>query len=153
MSENNILVFQVGSEEYGVQIEQVVSIERMQNITPYPNQPPHVLGVTTVRELVTPVVDVRAALTGKAFVAGESARIIIVIVSGKEVGLVVDAATDVMDIDPAKVQHPNLLKTNNASYLLGMANLDQRLIILLDIEKLLQDTTNLDELREIKEAL
>jgi purine-binding chemotaxis protein CheW len=156
MSEQHLdktLVFKVAQEEYGVQINQVVSIERMQSITPYPNRPPHVLGVTTIRDMVTPVVDLRTALTGKKIQLTETARIIVVQAQGKEIGLVVDAATDVMDIDAATVQQPNLMETKNISYLTGISYLDQRLIILLDIERLLEDTTNLDELKEIKEAL
>jgi purine-binding chemotaxis protein CheW len=151
--QDKTLVFKVGQEEYGVQINQVVSIERMQSITPYPNRPPHVLGVTTIRNMVTPVVDLRTALTGKNVELTETARIIVVQAQEKEIGLVVDAATDVMDIDAATIQQPNLMETKNISYLKGISYLNQRLIILLDIERLLEDTTNLDELKEIKEAL
>lgn len=147
------LVFKVGQEEYGVSINQVVSIERMQAITPYPNRPPHVLGVTTIREIVTPIVDLRAALTGKQIEVGEEARIIVVQTVDKEIGLVVDAATDVMDIEASTIQQPRLMETNSITYLTGISNLGHRLIILLDIEKLLEDTTNLDELRELKETL
>ncbi|MDR7235681.1 chemotaxis protein CheW [Neobacillus drentensis] len=145
------LIFKVGNEEYGVHIKQVVSIERMQAITPYPNRPPHVLGVTTVRDVVTPVVDVRTALTGESLKPTDDMRIIIVQVYEKEIGLVVDAATDVLDIAPDTIQYPNLLEVKDVSYLKGISKLDQRLIILLDIEKLLEDTTNLDELKEIKD--
>jgi len=146
------LVFKVAQEEYGVQINQVVSIERMQEITPYPNRPLHVLGVTTIRNIVTPVVDLRSALTGKAVELTETARMIIVHADGKEIGLVVDAATDVMDIDQDTIQQPRLMETETISYLKGISYHNERLIILLDIERLLEDMTNLDELKEIKEA-
>jgi purine-binding chemotaxis protein CheW len=148
-----MLIFKVGQEEYGVHISQVVSIERMQDITPYPNRPAHVLGVTSIRNVVTPVVDLREALTGESLKTSDEARIIIVQVYDKEIGLVVDAATDVLDIDPDTIQHPNLLEEKDFSYLKGISKLDHRLLILLDIEKLLEDTTNLDELKEIKNAL
>lgn len=147
------LIFKVDKEEYGVHINQVVSIERMQEITPYPNRPPHVLGVTTIRNVVTPVVDLRAALTGEKVKLADASRMIVVQVSDKEIGLVVDAATDVLDITHDSIQHPNLLETRNVSYLKGISKLDQRLVILLDIAKLLEDTTNLDELKEIKDRL
>lgn len=146
------LVFKVGQEEYGVNISQVVSIERMQDITPYPNRPPHVLGVTTVRNVVTPVVDLRGALTGQTMHPTDATRIIIVQTVDQAIGLVVDAATDVLDIPSDTVQHPNLLETKRDSYLKGISKLDHRLIILLDIEMLLEDTTKLDELKEMKDA-
>lgn len=151
--DNKTLIFKVGHEEFGVQINQVVSIERMQEITPYPNRPPHVLGVTSIRNIVTPVVDLREALKGGVIQDTDTARIIIVQVQEKEIGLVVDAATDVLDISPDTIQQPNLLGAKKASYLTGISKLDERLIILLDIEKLLEDTTNIDELSEIKNDL
>ncbi|KLT19797.1 chemotaxis protein CheW [Neobacillus vireti] len=147
------LIFKVGQEEYGVHINQVVSIERMQTITPYPNRQPHVLGVTSIREVVTPIVDVRTALTGETIKPTDDMRIIIVQVGEKEIGLVVDSATDVLDIASDTIQQPNLLEEKNVSYLKGIAKQGNRLLILLDIEKLLQDTTNLDELKEIKDEL
>lgn len=147
------LVFRVGQEHYGIRINQVVSIERMQNITPYPNRPPYVLGVTTVREAVIPVVDLRSALTGESYQHGDSSRIIIVLVYGNPIGLLVDAATDVLDIPADIIQTPNLLETREVTYLRGIAKQEERLLILLDIEKLLEDTTNLDDLKEIKNSL
>lgn len=147
------LIFRVGQEEYGVNINQVVSIERMQKITPYPNRQPHVLGVTTIRNVVTPIVDLRTALIGESVDPDDGTRMIIVQVEQKEIGLVVDSATDVIDIARDTIQHPNLMETKNVSFLEGVSKLDTRLIILLDIEKLLVDTTNLDDLRSMKDAL
>lgn len=143
------LIFKIGSEEYGVHINQVVSIERMQEIMPFPNRPPYVLGVATIRNIVTPIVDVRAALRDGSQQITDSTKIIIVRVKEKEIGLVVDNATDVLSIAPDTVQHPNLLDTEEVSYLKGISRMEQRLIFLLDIEKLLEDTTNLDELKKM----
>lgn len=146
------LIFKVGQEEYGVNISQVVSIERMQDITTYPNRPPHVLGVTTVRNVVTPVVDLSGALTGQTLQPTDATRIVIVQTSNQAIGLVVDAATDVLDLPSDTIQHPNLLETKMDSFLIGISKLDHRLVILLDIKRLLEDTTNLDDLQEMKDA-
>lgn len=147
------LIFKVGEEEYGINIKQVVSIERMQTITPYPNRPPHVLGVTTIREVVTPVVDVRTALTGESLKPTDNMRIIVVQTTDNAIGLVVDAATDVLDISQDTIQQSNLIEEKDVAYLLGISKQSDRLLILLDIEELLKDTTNLDELKEIKNEL
>ncbi|MCD4839180.1 chemotaxis protein CheW [Neobacillus sedimentimangrovi] len=152
MTDFKALIFKVGEEEYGVHINQVISIERMQEITSYPNRPAHVLGVTVMREVVTPVVDLRSALMGEALVPSDSSRIILVQVEDKQIGLIVDAATDVLDIKLDTIQHPNLLDSKDVSYLKGISKMDDRLIILLDIEKLLEKTTNIDELKEIKDV-
>lgn len=149
-----VLIFKVGLEEYGVHINQVVSIERMQEINTYPNRPAHVLGVTTVRDVIIPVVDMRSALTDQSHISTDTARIIIVKVSGdQEIGVVVDAATDVTDLAPETIQQPSLMGETDISYLKGVSKLDDRLIILLDMETLLENTTNLDELKEIIKAL
>jgi purine-binding chemotaxis protein CheW len=152
MTDFKALIFKVGEEEYGVHINQVISIERMQEITSYPNRPAHVLGVTVMREVVTPLVDLRSALMDEALVPSDSCRIILVQVEDKQIGLIVDAATDVLDIKLDTIQHPNLLDSKDVSYLKGISKMDDRLIILLDIEKLLEKTTNIDELKEIKEV-
>lgn len=152
--DSKVLIFKLGQIEYGVHISQVVSIERMQaiSITPYPNRPPHVLGVTSLRGVVTPIVDIRAALTGESLQQTDITRIIIVKVYDKEIGLVVDAATDVLELSPETIDDTNLLESKDASYLLGVSKLENRLVILLDIEKLLDDTTNLDELKQMVES-
>ncbi|WP_042355990.1 chemotaxis protein CheW [Bacillus rubiinfantis] len=151
--ELKVLVFRIGEEEYGIQIQQVISIERMEEIRTYPNRPAHVLGVMTVREVITPVVDMRAALSEGTFVPSDTSRTIVVQVNGQEVGLVVDAATDVLTIPEDTIQRPRLMADKDISYLNGVSKLDNRLIILLDIERLLEKTTNLDELKEIKMEL
>lgn len=153
IEEFKALIFKIGQEEYGVNISQVVSIERMAPITTYPNRPRHVLGVITIRNVVMPVVDLRSALTGEFLEPTDITRIIVVQVCGKEIGLVVDTATDVLEIATDTIQHPNLLEGKNVSYLKGISKIEERLIILLDIELLLESTTNLDELKEIKDAL
>ncbi|MDQ0199578.1 chemotaxis protein CheW [Neobacillus ginsengisoli] len=144
-----MLVFKVGREEYGIQISNVVSIERMNSISIYPNMPPHVLGVTSIRNIVMPVVDLRSALTGKLLPPTETTRLILVNVREREIGLVVDTATEVLDIAPDMIQHPNLLETKDVTFLQGISKIGDRLLILLDIEELLQDTTNLDALKDM----
>lgn len=151
--DNKSLIFKVGQEEYGIPISQVISIERMQNISSYSNMPPHVLGVTSIRNVVTPVVNMKEALTGESLLPTDAMGIIIVQVAEKVIGLVVDVATDVLDLVPDTIQHPNLLETKVVSYLKGISKLDNRLIFLLDIEKLLEETTNFDKWREKEIAL
>ncbi|WP_413300405.1 chemotaxis protein CheW [Bacillus sp. 1P10SD] len=152
--DSKALIFKISQEEYGVHINQLVSIERMQTvtITPYPNRAPHVLGVTSIRNVVIPVVDMRAALTGESLKQTDVTRMIIVRADHKDIGIVVDAATDVLALPPESIEQTNLLETKDVSYLLGVSKFDHRLVILLDIEKLLENTTNLDELRDMVQS-
>jgi purine-binding chemotaxis protein CheW len=144
------LILLIGQEEYGIHINHVVSIERMQHIDHYSDMPPHVLGVITIRDVLTPVVDLRSAITGELLQLTDAMRIIVVRVDEKAIGLVVDAATDVLDLEPNTIQHQNLLETKNVSYLKGISEVDNRLIILLDIEKLLVEATNFPEWRDLE---
>jgi purine-binding chemotaxis protein CheW len=148
-----MIICRVGNEEFGISINQVVSIERMPTITPYPNRSPYVLGVTTVRNIVTPIVDLSSALKGEPVESSDETRVIIVQAFDSFFGLVVDSATDILDIPAESIQRPNLLEDRNVSYLKGISETNERLLVLLDIEKLLEDTTNLDELREIIQSL
>jgi purine-binding chemotaxis protein CheW len=148
-----VLIFKIVQEEYGIDINQVVSIERMQEIIPYPNRPLYVLGVTKVREIVIPVFDLRSALTGQSFETTNDTRMIIVQVKDNEIGLLVDDATDVMDIDLETIQHPKLFEAKEVSYLKGISKLENRIIILLDIEEFLEDMMNFDGLEDIRNEL
>jgi purine-binding chemotaxis protein CheW len=151
LNDITVLVLKVGEEEYGIHIKQIVSIERMQglNITAYPNRQPHVLGFSSIRNVVVPIVDFRSALNGDSLNELDGTRMIIVQVLDKEIGIVVDSATDVIDVTSETIQYPNLLETREVSYFKGVSKIDDRFIILLDIEKLLENTTNLDELKSL----
>lgn len=144
------VVFRVGNEEFGLPIQQVLSIERMQSITAVPKMPKYVVGVINLRGIVTPIVDLRKALLEREAQEKDTTRIIVVNVDDNPIGLVVDAATDVLDIPPDSIQQLNLSRDYHAAYLLGIAKLNARLLILIDINNLLQNITTLDELKKVK---
>lgn len=143
-----VIVFALGSENYGVDVDKVKTIERMLPITRVPKTPPFVKGVINLRGVVTPVIDLRSrfGLEEKEF--GEQTRIIIVAYQELEVGLIVDSANDVMDVDGDGIKEPpEIVGGIKAKYLDGIAKIDeQNLLVLLNLKEVL----NRDEIIQLE---
>lgn len=140
------VIFQLKDEEYGVDVHQVQSIERMIHITRVPKMPDFVKGVINLRGVVTPIIDLKERFSIETSDYTESTRIIIVQVDDKEVGLIVDSANDVIDIPTEKIeQPPEVVGKIESDYIRGVAKLDDRLLILLNLNKVL----NAEELAAI----
>ncbi|MGP4059848.1 chemotaxis protein CheW [Halobacillus sp. H74] len=133
-----VIVFQIKDEEYTIPVEQVGSIERMMPITRVPGTKPFVKGVLNLRGVVTPIIDLRERFEIESTDNTEQTRIITVTIQGLNVGLIVDAANDVLDLDESTIEPPpEVIGTVEAEYIQGVAKLDQRLLILLNLEKVL----------------
>ncbi|MBM7659341.1 purine-binding chemotaxis protein CheW [Bacillus mesophilus] len=142
-----VIVFQLADEEYGVPVQQVRSIEKVQHITRVPKTVKFVKGVINLRGLVTPVIDLRTRFNLEEQVYSDSTRIIIVSVEDIEVGLIVDAANDVIDIPVDAIEPPpEVVGAVEANYLKGVAKIEKRLLILLKLDAIL----NPSELKEIQ---
>lgn len=138
LTDIKVIVFQLQDEEYGIPVQQVQSIERMMHITRVPKVAKFVKGVMNLRGVVTPIIDLRKRFGIEEVEYTESTRIIIVGVNDMEVGLVVDAANDVIDIPEGAIEPPpEVVGTVEVEYLNGVAKLDRRLLILLNLEKVL----------------
>jgi purine-binding chemotaxis protein CheW len=147
MSEIKVIVFQLKDEEYGIEVEQVRSIERMQHITRVPRTSDFVKGVINLRGVVTPIIDLRNRFGIEEVATNDSTRIIIVAVGKMEVGLIVDAANDVVDISRDIIEPPpQVVGGIEADYLRGVAKIGKRLLILLNLDKVL----NPKEVKEVK---
>jgi purine-binding chemotaxis protein CheW len=138
MMENQIVVFELGSEQFGVNISAVESIIKVQAITRVPHSPDFVEGVTNLRGRVLPVVDLRKRFDVTCKPVDENNRIIISCADGQAVGMIVDGVSEVLTISEAVVDPaPAITNGLNSSFITGIAKLDQRLIILLDLEQML----------------
>ncbi|CDQ40093.1 MULTISPECIES: chemotaxis protein CheW [Virgibacillus] len=147
MSNRKVIVFQLGNEEYAVSVLQVGSIERMIPITRVPQTANFVKGVINLRGVVTPIIDLRLRFGMEESAFNESTRIIIVYVDDMEVGLIVDAANDVIDIPESEIEPaPEVIGSVDADYIEGVAKLETRLLILLDLQSVLTE----DEIHELK---
>ena len=141
-----VIIFKLKDEEYGVDVKQVKSIERMEHITRVPNTPPFVKGVVNMRGVVIPIIDLRTRFGIEQRENNDSTRIIIVNVDSMEVGLIVDAANDVIDIPVSSIEPPpKVVGEVESKYLRGVAKLSNRLLILLNLDKVL----NPEEIKEL----
>ncbi|MFC4811268.1 chemotaxis protein CheW [Paenibacillus sp. GCM10023250] len=137
--EVKVIVFGLANEEYGIEVEKVRTIERMLPITRVPKTLAFVKGVINLRGVVIPVIDLRGRFGLEETEPTESTRIIIVAVNELEVGFIVDAANDVIDIDTDTIDTPpEVVGGIRAKYLRGVAKIgDDRLLIMLNLSEVL----------------
>jgi purine-binding chemotaxis protein CheW len=133
-----MLVFKLGTEEYGVDILKVQEIRGYEKVTPIPRSPDFLKGVVNLRGTIVPVIDLRVkfALPDPSY---DSFTVVIVLrIASRIVGAVVDGVSDVVRLAAGEVQAPPRLGSIvDSSYLAGVATQGGRMILALDIEKLL----------------
>ena len=135
-----LVSFKIGEEEFGVDILKVQEINRMLDITRVPNAPSHIVGVINLRGKVIPVVDLRLrfGMTKKEY--DKNTRIVVMELGGKIVGFVVDAVSEVLRIPRSVTEPPpSVAMTESADYITAVGKLDDRLLTLLDLEKVLNN--------------
>ncbi len=138
--EQQLVVFDLSTEAYGVDIGAVREIIRMQDITKVPRTPEFVEGVINLRGKVIPVVDLRKRFGLPAEDESKENRIVVVDIGAQDIGVIVDAVTEVLRIATESVEPPaSVITTADSEYLLGIAKLNSRLIILLDLEQVLTE--------------
>ncbi|MEN1966853.1 chemotaxis protein CheW [Lentibacillus sp. N15] len=148
--DRKVIVFQLKDEEYAVPVNQVGSIERFQSITRVPQTADFVKGVINMRGVVTPIIDLRTRFGMEATEHDDTSRIIIVNMDDVEVGLIVDAANDVIDIPENAIEPaPEVVGTVDVDYIEGVAKLENRLLILLNLQKVLAKN-EIDQLKTVE---
>ena len=136
------LTFMMADEEYGIEILSVQEIRGWEPMTEIPNQSDYVKGVINLRGTVVPVIDLRLRFGLSKVDYTELTVVIIVKVSigsdEKIMGIVVDAVSDVYNLDKeAATKTPDLSDVDNKSFIDGLINVDDKMVVLLDLEKIL----------------
>jgi purine-binding chemotaxis protein CheW len=134
-----LVIFKLGNEEFGVDILQAKEIERMvHEVTRVPRAPAFVEGVINLRGDIIPIVDLRKRFNlGNIDIAPET-RIIVVEIEGSQIGMVVDAVLEVSRVPVSAIEAaPSITRGVDAYFLNGVANVSERLIILLNLERVL----------------
>jgi len=147
------LTFRLGEQEFGVQIQQVQGIQGWDKVTEIPETPPHVLGVIDLRGTVVPIIDLRRRLGFSRIEFGTTTVVIVVKVQAEDqertFGLVVDAVSEVCDVPASeRKESPDFGGGIRAEFMLGLATVEERMIILLDLDRLMNDTDFGTELEE-----
>jgi len=143
-----LVSFRIGAEEFGVDILNVQEINRMTEITRVPKVPDYVEGVINLRGKVIPVIDLRKRLDLDAAEYDKSTRIVVADVQGRTIGLIVDAVSEVLRIPGSAIEPPPELVTRiDQEYVQGVAKLEDRLLMFLDLSKVV----DLREMAEVSE--
>ncbi len=133
-----LVSFELGEEEFGVDILSVQEIIRMLEITPVPHSPHFVEGVINLRGKVLPVVNLRKRLSMQPKEYDKHTRIIVVDQGGKNVGFIVDSVSEVLRISSVTTEPPpQMMSRVNTEFITAVGKLDDRLVILLDLGRVL----------------
>jgi purine-binding chemotaxis protein CheW len=135
-----LVSFNIGQEEFGLGIQSIQEINRMVEITRVPNSPEFVSGVINLRGKVIPIVNLRKRFGFPPKENDRNTRIIVVELGGMVVGFVVDSVSEVLRI-PKNITEPppSIVAGIGSEYITAVAKLDNRLLILLDLERVLKD--------------
>jgi purine-binding chemotaxis protein CheW len=148
--ELQLVIFRLAKEEYGLPITKVQEINRLVPITKLPQTPSFMEGIINLRGRIIPVIDLRKRFQLATIEQSDDNRIIIVEVNGQTVGIIVDAVTEVVRLPGASVEPPPPAFVLDAQYIHGVGKLDDRLLIMLDIDKILtsQEEIMLNQIKQ-----
>ena len=128
--------FRVGDEEYAVNILQVQEINRVSEITRVPQAPTYVEGVINLRGTVLPVVNLRTRFNLEATASGKDTRVMVVDLNGKVLGRIVDEVCEVLRLESDSIEPaPDIVTGIGTEYITGVARLEEKLVIMLDLHK------------------
>ncbi|HDN79318.1 MAG TPA: chemotaxis protein CheW [Chloroflexi bacterium] len=143
------VIFKLNESEFGVEIGQVLRITRLMEVTRVPRAPRFLEGVVNVHGEIIPVLDLKKRLDLPVGEYGDQARILIVEVEGQKVGMLVDSVTEIAWIPVSAIQPPpEMVAEISGVYLKGLGRLDNRLIIILDLSRVL----SAEEVEELERA-
>lgn len=146
MNERQLVVFDLAGEDYGVDINTVREIIRMQQVTHVPDAPEYVEGVMNLRGSVIPVIDLRKRFGLPVAEETADSRVVVVDIAGEGIGVIVDAVREVLRVRDEAIEAASaVITTADSFYIQGIAKLQDRLLILLDIERALDE--QVDEMR------
>ncbi len=132
------LAFTMGQEEYGLDILKVQEIRGYEAVTTLANAPDYFKGVVNLRGVIVPVIDMRIRFNLGTPTYDQFTIVIVLNINGSVMGMVVDSVSDVTTLTPEQIRAaPQLGSAINADYLIGLGTIDERMLILMDIDKLM----------------
>ncbi|MFC0139093.1 chemotaxis protein CheW [Erwinia mallotivora] len=144
------LVFTLGNEEYGIDILKVQEIRGYDQVTRIANTPAFIKGVTNLRGVIVPIIDLRIKFEQPGVQYNDNTVVIVLNLQQRVVGIVVDGVSDVLSLTQDQIRpSPEFAVTMSTEYLTGLGALGERMLILVDIEKLLnsEEMALMDTLR------
>ena len=135
------LAFTLGQEEYGVDIQKVQELRGYDTVTRIANAPEHIKGVVNLRGIIVPIIDMRIKFNLGTPSYDPFTVVIILSLASRVMGMVVDSVSDVITLKPEQIKPaPELGAVLDTNYLIGLGTLDERMLILVDIDKLMSSS-------------
>ena len=132
------LAFKLGNEEYGIKILKVQEIRGYESVTRIASAPEHVKGVVNLRGTIVPIVDMRIKFNLGTPTYNQFTVVIILNIQDRVVGMVVDSVSDVISLTADQIKPaPDMGGALNTDYLVGLGTVDERMLILVDIDRLM----------------
>ena len=148
--EHQLVICTIAGENYGVDIGSVESIVKMQAITTIPHSLPFVEGITNLRGVVLPVFNLRSRFSMPAHEPDKNSRIVIALSETYKVGMIVDSVSEVLRIQDQEIEPPPpMVTTVDSSYITGIAKVGGRLIIILNLSRIL----SMDEQLQLQQVV
>lgn len=136
--EKQLVIFELGTENFGIDIASVEGIVKVQEITKIPKAPSYLEGITNLRGDVLPVIDMQKRFGMSIQEHTKETRIMVANVENVKIGMIVSAVSEVLTIDDSVIELPPPMVSNiNSEFIIGVAKIDKRLVILLDLAKVL----------------
>ncbi len=135
------LAFTLGQEEYGIDIQKVQELRSYDTVTRIANAPEHIKGVVNLRGIIVPIIDMRIKFNLGTPAYDQFTVVIILNVASRVMGIVVDSVSDVITLSPEQVKPaPEMGSVLDTDYLIGLGTLDERMLILVDIDRLMSSS-------------
>ncbi|HAL37443.1 MAG TPA: chemotaxis protein CheW [Polaromonas sp.] len=132
------LAFTLGQEEYGIDIQKVQELRGYDTVTRIANAPEHIKGVVNLRGIIVPIIDMRIKFNLGTPTYDQFTVVIILNMASRVMGMVVDSVSDVITLTPDQIKPaPEMGSVLDTDYLIGLGTLDDRMLILVDIDKLM----------------
>jgi purine-binding chemotaxis protein CheW len=136
-----VLAFTLGQEEYGLSILKVQEIRGYDSVTKIANAPKFIKGVVNLRGIIVPIIDMRIKFNLGTPTYDQFTVVIILNIADRVVGMVVDSVSDVITLKPEEIKPaPEMGVALDTDYLIGIGAIDERMLILVDIERLMSSS-------------
>lgn len=144
------IIFKLREQSFAVDIHQVISIERLQKLTEVPRTSKFIKGVTQIRDVTTPIIDLKERLYMPESEVTDDFRILVIQFNEMQIGLIIDAAEEVKDIANSAIQPaPPIIGGVKQTFVKGIAKLEEELLIILELETIL----NAEEISELEKVI
>lgn len=153
MSNEKVVVFQCGNEDYAVPIEHVVSIEKLEQVNKIPHLPNYLIGLMKIRGELVPIIDFEQILYNRSGVNYENARVVTMHTQDMSIGILVREAKEILDIAQEDLKQIGLVNYTKTRYFTAVANLENRMITIVDPSILVRSLEGIKEIQSYLESV